>query len=74
MSKKKKEIDILSNEDIKYTIESKSKLLNGQLRGNFNPKAREENLGLIMVIMGEIFTDAFQEGLKQGYLARLKEE
>ena len=72
--KKKQEQNILSDEKIKYHIEARAKLLNGQLRGLIDKKAREENLNLIIPVLSEMFIDAFGEGVKVGYLTKLEEE
>lgn len=59
-------------------IKSLSNLLNGQLRGSINKKAREENLELITLTLQSLFENAFNEGLKEGVNATrsevLKEE
>lgn len=47
-------------------IKSLSNLLNGQLRGSINKKARDENLELINLTLQSIFENAFNEGLKEG--------
>lgn len=48
-----------------------SKLLNGQLRNAFiNEKARQENLELIQLTMG----DVFQKGYNLGIMVRQNEE
>lgn len=39
-----------------------SRLLNGQLRGFINEKAREENLELIQLTMGDVFNRAYELG------------
>ena len=46
-----------------------SKLLNGQLRGAINLKARQDNEELIMLTLG----DVFDKGLNAGYTKRDEE-
>ena len=47
-------------------IKSLSNLLNGQLRGSINKRAREENLELITLTLQSVFDTAFNEGFKEG--------
>jgi len=48
--------------EIEDYITNISNLLNGQLRGAINTKAREENASLIMITMGNLFEEAYTFG------------
>lgn len=48
--------------DIEDFLESRAKLLNGQLRGAINERAREENKKLIDLTVMNIFETAFNLG------------
>ncbi len=64
--------------EIKEYLENVSRLLNGQLRGAINGKAKEENLQLIQLTMGDVFERAFNLGItseqQKQALNKLKEE
>lgn len=48
--------------EIEDYITNKSNMLNGQLRGAINLKAREENAQLIMITMGNLFESGYTLG------------
>lgn len=48
----------MNQEEVIEYITNISNLLNGQLRGAINRKAREENLELIMITMADVFENA----------------
>jgi len=50
------------DEEIKIYLEDLSLLLNGQLRGAINTKAKEINLELIQITLGNTFKKAFELG------------
>lgn len=52
-------------EKVEY-IKSLVNLLNGQLRGTINNKAKSENESLIYLTLNSIFDFAFSEGIKEG--------
>lgn len=66
--------ELLNIPHVKQYIESRSNMLNGQLRGFINGKAREENLELILITFNSIITDIYNLGSNDGYLKRSKEE
>lgn len=49
-------------EEIKKYIESRALLLNGQLRGAINEKARDMNKDLINLTLGDIFEKGYDFG------------
>ena len=46
------------DDEVKVYLENLSKMLNGQLRGGINLKAREENLELVQLTMSDVWTKA----------------
>ena len=57
--------------EIQEYLESMSRLLNGQLRGAINAKAREENLQLISLTLDDVFRKGYGLGklVKSGEMA-----
>ena len=49
-------------EEVKEYLNGMSNLLSGQLRGAINQKARDENLELINLTIGDIFNKAYELG------------
>jgi len=56
------------DKEIEDYLTSMTNLLNGQLRGAINKKAREENGELISITIGDIFNKAY--GLGKGVQAQ----
>ena len=50
------------DKEIQEWLTSMTNLLNGQLRGAINAKAKEENGELISITVGNIFTNAYELG------------
>ena len=46
------------DEEVKEYIENLSKMLNGQLRGAINLKAREENLEMVQLTLSDVWDKA----------------
>ena len=55
-------IEISLSEEVLKELENKSKLLNGQIRGVINLRARNENLQLIQLTLGSIYQQAYSQG------------
>lgn len=47
-------------------INNMANLLNGELRGSINSKARSENLSLILLTLNSVFEHALEIGIKEG--------
>ncbi len=46
------------DEEVKVYLENLSKMLNGQLRGGINLKAREENLEMVQLTLSDVWDKA----------------
>lgn len=55
-------------------LEHKSLMLNGQLRGSINEKARQMNLDNIQLTLYEVAAEIYQKGRDNGYLEKTQEK
>lgn len=59
-------MEVVIDTETRKELDSFSNLLNGQLRGTINTKAREENLSLIQMTLYEVFRRAVSQGYQIG--------